>query len=68
MATTSAACRNIIITAGAAEVDLQVSFMHRYFDEVQAASGLLAAHAFGEVTSTRIGNATPRPDWERLIL
>jgi predicted dehydrogenase len=63
MATTSAACRRIIAAAAQAGVDLQVSFMHRHFPEVAAARRLLADGAIGDVTSVRMRNATPGPDW-----
>lgn len=63
MATTSAACRRMIAAAARAGVDLQVSFMHRHFPEVVAASRLLADGAIGDVTSVRMRNATPGPDW-----
>jgi len=63
MATTSTACRRIIAGAARAGVDLQVSFMHRHFPEVVAARRLLADGAIGDVTSVRMRNATPGPDW-----
>ena len=63
MAGSVAACRRIIQAAGSAGVDLQVSFMHRYFEEVQQARELLGAGAIGPVQSIRIRNATPGPDW-----
>lgn len=63
MATTSASCRRMIAAAEAAGVDLQVSFMHRFFEEVVKAQELLAAGAIGAVTSLRMRNATPGPDW-----
>jgi predicted dehydrogenase len=63
MAADSSACRRIIATAAAANVDLQVSFMHRYFEEFRMARELVADGAIGEVTSVRLRNATPGPDW-----
>lgn len=63
MAGDSAACRRILAAARAARVDLQVSFMHRHFEEVSAAQTLIAAGAIGAVTSLRMRNATPGPDW-----
>ncbi len=63
MATTSAACRRIIAAAERAGVDLQVSFMHRFFEETVLARSLLARQAIGQVTSVRVRNATPGPDW-----
>jgi predicted dehydrogenase len=63
MAGDSAACRRLIATARHRGADLQISWMHRHFEEVEAARGLLAAGAIGEVTSMRVRNATPGPDW-----
>ena len=53
------------ITAAAARhgVDLQVSFMHRFFDEVVAARRWLDEGLLGRVLAARIRNATPGPDW-----
>jgi predicted dehydrogenase len=63
MAPTSAACRRILAVAKETGRDLQVSWMHRYFEEVDAARVLIAEGAIGQVTSVRIRNATPGPDW-----
>jgi len=63
MATDSAACRRIIAAACGANVDLQVSFMHRYFEEVVRAGALIGEGAIGRIESVRIRNATPGPDW-----
>lgn len=63
MAPDAAACRRMIAAAQAANVDLQVSFMHRYFEEFAAARELIAAGAIGTPTSARMRNATPGPDW-----
>ena len=63
MATTSSGCRRIIAAAERAGVDLQVSFMHRFFEETVLAKSLLAEQAIGEITSVRVRNATPGPDW-----
>ena len=63
MAGSVAACDRIIRAARSAGVDLQVSFMHRYFEEVRQARELLTAGAIGPVQSIRIRNATPGPDW-----
>ncbi|MBK7470149.1 MAG: Gfo/Idh/MocA family oxidoreductase [Betaproteobacteria bacterium] len=49
--------------ANAAGVHLQVSFMHRYFEEVVRARALLAEGAIGRPYSLRLRNATPGPDW-----
>jgi hypothetical protein len=53
----------IIRAARAAGVFLQVSFMHRYFEEVVRAKALLAEGKTGPVLSVRMRNATPGPDW-----
>ena len=63
MATNSAACRRMIAAALGAGVDLQVSFMHRYFEEVVRTGTLIAEGAIGRIESVRIRNATPGPDW-----
>jgi predicted dehydrogenase len=63
MAGSVAACERIIAAAKAAGVDLQVSFMHRFFPEVEAARAMLADGVIGRVHSARIRNATPGPDW-----
>jgi predicted dehydrogenase len=63
MAADSAACRRILAAFVDAGTDLQVSFMHRYFDECVAARVLVAGGAVGAVRSIRVRNATPGPDW-----
>lgn len=63
MASTSAACRRILDVAADAACDLQVSYMHRYFQEVDAARILLAQGAAGRPATVRLRNATPGPDW-----
>jgi predicted dehydrogenase len=63
MAPTSAECRTVIAAARHAGVFLQVSFMHRYFEEVVAARELIAGGKLGKVLSARMRNATPGPDW-----
>ncbi len=63
MAPTAAACRRIIQAAREVGVDLQVSFMHRHFEEVARAKKLLAEGVVGTLLSARIRNATPGPDW-----
>ena len=63
MAPTADECRRVIAAARAAGVCLQVSFMHRYFEEVIRARELLAEGAIGRVFSIRMRNATPGPDW-----
>jgi predicted dehydrogenase len=63
MATDSAACRRMIAAAERTGSDLQVSWMHRHFEEVEAARAWIASGAIGRVTSVRLRNATPGPDW-----
>jgi predicted dehydrogenase len=63
MARSPAECRRIIAAARRARVDLQVSFMHRHFEETVRAKELLADGRLGPVLSVRIRNATPGPDW-----
>lgn len=63
MARTSAECRRIIAAAREAAVDLQVSFMHRHFEETVRARELLADGRLGPVLAVRMRNATPGPDW-----
>lgn len=63
MAPDAAACRRMITAAQEAKVDLQVSFMHRYFEEFAAARELIATGVIGTPTSARMRNATPGPDW-----
>ncbi len=45
-------------------IDLQVSFMHRFFEEVEAARRILEEGTLGRVLGARIRNATPGPDWD----
>jgi predicted dehydrogenase len=63
MAEDSAACRRIAEAAERAGIDLQVSFMHRYFEETQLARTLLREDAIGTVHTVRVRNATPGPNW-----
>lgn len=63
MATTSAAARRILDAALQTGCDLQVSYMHRHFAEVEEAGRLLAEKAVGQPLTVRLRNATPGPDW-----
>jgi predicted dehydrogenase len=63
MARTSAECAEIIAAANEAGVSLHVSFMHRYFEEVQALRGLLDQNALGNLLTVRQRNATPGANW-----
>jgi predicted dehydrogenase len=64
MGRSSAECRRIIAAAQRSGVDLQVSFMHRYFEEVAFVREILAGGRAGPVLSMRLRNATPGPDWK----
>ena len=55
--------RRIATAAVLYGVDLQVSFMHRFFDEVVEARRWLDEGLVGRVLAARIRNATPGPDW-----
>lgn len=61
MAFSSAECRRIIGAAKDQGVDLQVSYMHRYFEEVVRARELLGEGKLGQVLAIRLRNATPGP-------
>ncbi len=61
MAMSVAQCERILAGAQAAGVDLQVSWMHRHFEEVVRTRELLAAGKLGAVHHIRIRNATPGP-------
>jgi predicted dehydrogenase len=61
MAMTVGQCRRIIAAAREAGVDLQVSWMHRHFEEVVRAAELLASGKLGPVHHVRIRNATAGP-------
>ena len=58
-----AECLRVIAAARRAGVFLQVSFMHRYFEEVLRARVLLDEGKTGKLLSVRMRNATPGPDW-----
>jgi len=64
MAPSAEDCRRIIRAADEARVHLQVSFMHRYFEEVVKARQLIAEGAIGRPLAVRMRNATPGPDWD----
>jgi predicted dehydrogenase len=54
-------CWRIIDAARGAKVDLQISWMHRHFEEVVRAQELLASDKLGPVHHIRIRNATAGP-------
>ncbi len=56
-------CARMIRAAEAAGVSLYVSFMHRYFEEVEEARRLLAEGALGQIYMVRLRNATPGANW-----
>jgi predicted dehydrogenase len=61
MAMSSAECRRIMAAARAARVDLQISWMHRHFEEVVHTKELLASGNLGPVHHVRMRNATAGP-------
>jgi predicted dehydrogenase len=63
MARTSSECKEIISVAQEAGVALHVSFMHRYFEEVDALRGLLEQKTIGNILTVRQRNATPGANW-----
>jgi UDP-N-acetyl-2-amino-2-deoxyglucuronate dehydrogenase len=63
MGRSSEECLRILAATRRSGVFLQVSFMHRHFEEVQRTAELLAGGAAGPVLSARMRNATPGPDW-----
>jgi myo-inositol 2-dehydrogenase/D-chiro-inositol 1-dehydrogenase len=64
MARSSGECRRIIEAARHARVLLEVSFMHRAFEEVVRLRELLTEGRLGAVFQARMRNATPGPDWQ----
>ena len=64
MATSVDGAERIVAAASRHGVDLQVSFMHRFFDEVEEARRRLSNGLVGRVLAARIRNATPGPDWQ----
>lgn len=53
------ACESIIEAAERAGVSLQVSYMHRHFEEVVVARDLIQSGKFGGIHAVRMRNATP---------
>jgi myo-inositol 2-dehydrogenase/D-chiro-inositol 1-dehydrogenase len=62
MARNTAECR-AIIAAQQPGVPVFVSFMHRYFEEIETLRQVLAEGALGDVYFVRQRNATPGADW-----
>ena len=54
-------CKRLIVAAERAGVNLQVSYMHRYFEEVVYARDLIRSGKFGEIHAVRMRNATSGP-------
>ena len=63
MARSGRECSRIIAAASQAGVGLYVSFMHRYFGEVDKVRQLLADEALGNVIMVRQRNATRGANW-----
>jgi predicted dehydrogenase len=63
MALTAAACRRILDAEVNSSGRLTVSFMHRYFPEVQWLRTLLQGGGLGRIHAFRMRNATPGADW-----
>lgn len=63
MAGSVQACCRIAEQASRSRVDLQVSFMHRWFPEFQQAQAWLQEGLIGRIHSVHLRNATPGPDW-----
>ncbi len=63
MALTSAECRDLLAAQKRTDGSLTVSFMHRYFAEVQWLKELLDKGVLGALYNIRIRNATPGADW-----
>ncbi len=56
-------CERLIEAAVRAGVNLQVSYMHRHFEEVVYVRDLIGSGRFGPVHTVRMRNATPGPIW-----
>jgi predicted dehydrogenase len=65
MAVTTAECDQIIAAAERNNVQLYVSFMHRYMEEIEELQNLLQAGALGQIYTVRMRNATPGANWGR---
>ena len=56
-------CERLIAAAERAEVNFQVSYMHRYFEEVVYVRDLIKSGKFGAIHTVRMRNATSGPIW-----
>lgn len=63
MAITTGECDEIIAAAERNGIQLHVSFMHRYLEEVEALQNLLRDEALGKIYTVRLRNATGGPGW-----
>jgi predicted dehydrogenase len=63
MALSTAGCLNILEARAASSGQLTVSFMHRFFPEVEWLRTLLQEGGLGSIHSIRMRNATPGADW-----
>jgi len=54
-------CKRLIVAAERAGVNMQVSYMHRYFEEVVYARDLIRSGKFGEIHAVCMRNATSGP-------
>ncbi len=63
MARNTTECRAILEVAQQTGTPLYVSFMHRYFEEIEMVQQLLADGALGDIHFVRHRNATPGADW-----
>ncbi len=56
-------CERLMTAADRAGVSLQVSYMHRYFEEVVYVRDLIKSGRFGPIHTVRVRNATSGPIW-----
>ena len=56
-------CRRMLDVADQTGTLFFVSFMHRYFEEIEMLRDLLQQNALGDIYSIRQRNATPGADW-----
>ena len=63
MARSARECEQIMHAADETGGHVYVSFMHRYFEEIELLRTLLDRGALGQILSVRQRNATPGADW-----